>query len=214
MDTSTKQFKFSYTNQKLLINLVVICMPIFVIGMLGGLFSYFSFIIAFGIPILIYLLNKRKLTKIGEATIDEDSVIFKLDDETKTVVFNDFLWYKVLNYDGSTILKLVTKSKEKLKITANDNFCDAFAFERFCDELQNCLESYKGLHPDSSIIRKKTIYERKWTLPMLIFMTLSVLFVLYYGYTKDRNSPVIYTSIGILIAMWFAYFRVLSKIRS
>jgi hypothetical protein len=211
-----KQYDFEYTDQRFLFILLASCFALF----LGLLFAavYFSaylgigpsVLLAAGIPILAFLMNKKKLKKEGSARLDSTAITFTLPDYTHTIAFTELQAYKVEHYNG-TRLSLMLKDKTKFRLTANDNFTDSGRFEAFCDELEEALYRF-SLTANTGLARQPSFFKQKWLPILLGTMTLALAWVVVQALLEGKTPPAsLFVSIALFLSLWGAYFKVRKK---
>src|SRR5436190_14096551 len=142
-------FNFEYTDTKFTLKLLGLSFFVFVvllvamvvtvdlIGVIGAL------VLAFGVPLSIFFLNKNKIKKLGTASIYDSSSEFKLADSTEKVVYADIKTYQVERYNG-TQLKIKFKDGKDFKVQANSNFCNSDQFDAFCGEFEKTIQQFKS----------------------------------------------------------------------
>lgn len=143
--------------------------------------------------------------KQGSAQLDDDSVKFDLDGQAWHILFSQLASYKIEEYNGTTLhLRLV--DKEKLKITANSNFCQSMPFQGFCDDLEDRLTQYER-HGNSSLIRKPGTFEQKSFYIVLLVMTIFLILAIIYSLAVGGRLSTLLVPIGAFTMLWAAYFN-------
>lgn len=205
-------YNFEYTDTKFTLKLLGISFLTFIllliamivtidlIGVIGGL------ILAFGVPLLIFFLNKKKILKQGSAIINDSYSEFKLSDTTNKIVYSDIRTYQVERFNG-THLKIKFKDGSRFKLQANSNFCNSKQFDLCSQEFDDTVQRFKTTN-GVELTRKKSIFEQAWMLPLLIILTGGLLGgVLYAIIQGKRIPPTFYTSGAIVIPLWVAFFN-------
>ena len=140
-----RDFKFEYTDTKFIIKLFGLCFLLWVallftisvtkelIGVIGSL------VLAFGTPLLIFFLNKKKIKKQGTANITDTYSEFRLADSIKKIVYADMRTYLIQRFNG-TCLKIKFKDGKTFALQANSNFCNPYQFDTFCQEFEGVIE--------------------------------------------------------------------------
>ncbi len=78
-------------------------------------------------------------------------------------------------------------------------------------EIQNPNYSNTN-NPPRKIIREKTLFEQKWMPYFLVAMTLAIVIFLIATANDEKSTPAtIFTSLGIIISMWFAFLKAKTK---
>lgn len=212
-----KEYNFEYSNQKYATKLFLICFGIG-FGLFFGIFGlskivklsgtyfllvYIMFII--GIPFLIFWRNRKNIKKIGSAKLDENKVQFIYENNIKEIDFSNIQNYLVQTYNG-TLLQMKLLNGEKFKMFSNSNYCNTLEFDKFSYDLEIKLENFKKLN-NTSIIRKKSFFERVWIYPFLIIMTIFVAIIVFYGFYVGKGfSLKLITVIFPLISLWAGYY--------
>jgi hypothetical protein len=171
------------------------------IGFIGSL------ILTFGIPFLIFFMNRKKIKKQGIAGIYDSYSEFKLGGSIDKVVYADIKTYQVERFNG-THLKIKFKDGHNFKLQANSNFCNIEAFDIFCQQFENMVQLYKTSN-NIELIRKPSMFEQAWMLPFLIVFTVVMIGAIVFVISGGKSiPPTFYTSAAIIIPMWIAYLNV------
>ena len=207
-----RDFTFEYTDTKFALKLLGLSFLAFVllliamvvtvdlIGIIGSL------ILAFGVPLLIFFLNKKNIKKQGTANIYDSYSEFKLVDSTDKVVYADMRTYQVERYNG-THLKIKFKDGKDFKLQANSNFCNTDQFDTFCQEFENVVQQYKTSN-NFELTRKPSMFERAWMLPFLIILTAGLIVGIIFALSLGKSiPPTFYTSAAVIIPMWVGYLN-------
>src|SRR5689334_5875633 len=101
---------FEYTDSKLTLKLLGLCFLIFVIGLLlvpkgKTPWTLPGLIAAFGIPLTIFLLNKKKIKKEGSVTINDSNAEFKLEGAISKIEYSEIKSFRIEHNIG-TILNI------------------------------------------------------------------------------------------------------------
>ena len=207
-----REFNFEYTDEKFTVKLLVLSflahavlliamlVTIDLIGIIGAL------ILAFGVPILIFLLNKKKIKKNGTANIYDSSSEFKLAGSIEQVVYKEIKTYQVERFNG-TQLVIKLKDGKKFKLQANSIFCNSDQFDIFCEELEKSVQQFKSTN-NAELTLQPSIYERAWMLPFLIILTTGLIGRIVFAKFQEKSIPsTFYTMALIVIPMWIVYFK-------
>ena len=165
-----------------------------------------SFIIGF----IFFISNRKRWKGIGEATILENSLEITLNGKARIIPFESIKSFQV-EYGNGTALDIWLLSEPKLSIFANKNFCNAAPFNTFCNEFEKTLILY-GRANDLAPKRKPSLYESKWSLPILVLVT-----VVYFGVLiragmlhKELKKSAIY-GLFIISMFWTAWLAAYLK---
>ncbi|MXV53349.1 hypothetical protein GS399_20510 [Pedobacter sp. HMF7647] len=79
----------------------------------------------------------------GKAEIDNEKVTIDLTKRNLQFYLNDLKSYKKVNYKNGPVLYLKSNTK-KIRIEANNNFCDSTDFKIFMEDLVNLLDLNKN----------------------------------------------------------------------
>lgn len=220
-----KEYNFEYFNQKFTSKLVVALFALFLILFFTSVvilskisiksifFVFFCLFFSFVIPYIIYRVNRKKIKKHGSATIYESYVEFNLDMIQIKINYVDIESYLIQNYRG-TLLNLVLKGGEKFNVSASNTYCDTVKFSLFCIAFEQALGKFNKVN-NSSIVRKKTFFEKGWLLPFLVIMTSALVFIIIYAFTIGRKLPVptLFLTLGPLLTLWGGYFAARNRKR-
>jgi hypothetical protein len=207
-----KDFTFEYTDTKFTLKLLGLSFLAFVVLLIAmvvtvdliGIIA--SIILVFGVPLLIFFLNKKKIKKHGTANIYDSYSEFKLADSTDKVVYADIRTYQVERYNG-THLKIKFKDGKDFKLQANSNFCNNDQFDSFCQEFENVVQQYKTSN-NVELTRKPSMFERAWMLPFLIVLTAGLVGGIIFATSQGKRiPPTFYTSAAVIIPLWIGYLN-------
>jgi hypothetical protein len=117
--------------------------------------------------------------------------------------------YEIQHYNGVTLyLKLTDKSK--FKVQALTAFCNAEAFEKFCEELERTLTHYAHDHP-GTLVRKPSFFEQKWLPVFLGVGTLAVVWIVIRNLSAGAGVGAALVPAGAFFGLWIAYFTAKKK---
>ena len=155
-----KEYQFEYTKTWDTLIVFLLAIAIFIGAEFLGLFNKLNFvltiILSFGLAFLLFQFFKNKVIRTCTAKLGDDSVIFKLQNETKSFNFIDLTSYK--SYDGrSGLILYLNTNNERFKIIANNNFCKTDNFKLFCKDIIMQLDKYRETH--GSIIKKYSRFQ-------------------------------------------------------
>lgn len=205
-------YNFEYTDTKftlkllglsfltLILLLIAMVVTIDLIGIIGSL------ILAFGVPLLIFFLNKKRIKRYGTANIFDSYTEFKLSDSTQKIEFEQIKTYLFERYNG-TALAIKLKDGKDFKLQANTNFCDAAQFDAFCQEFEKTIQQYKTSN-NVDLTRKKSMFEKAWMLPLLIILTVGLIGGIIFAISKGKSiPPTFYSSAAVIIPLWIGYLN-------
>jgi hypothetical protein len=92
----------------------------------------------------LFFLLRKIVIQNGEAEISDENVVLKLTNCDYTLDFKDLTFYKKTNYKNGPVLFLKNNTI-KLRIEANNNFCDSNDFENFASALIRTIEINKKI---------------------------------------------------------------------
>jgi L-asparagine transporter-like permease len=214
-----EKHNFEYFNQKFVNKLVPTLLALFLLLFFGSIILlsnnsaknslfvvFFCFIVSFSIPYAIYRLKRKEIKKEGSASIYELYIEFDLDKTQRRIAYADIKSYLIQSYNG-TLLNLVLKDGEKFNIAANNTYCDTIKFDNFCADLEHVLEKFNESN-NSSVIRKKTFFEKAWLLPFLVILTSAFAFMIIHSFATGKKLPVssLLMALGPLLTLWGGYF--------
>lgn len=192
----------------LLLGLTVVM--IYLLPSFGDFGKAVSIVLAIGIPFLVLFLNMKKSRRDGSAQLEADRVVFKLADQTRTILFSELKSYKIEHYNG-TRLSLDFRDNTKFRLDANDNFGNSKAFEAFCHDLEDAINQYT-LDTAAGLVRKPSLFEQKWLPVLLGIVTLALGWVVIQSILEGRKLPTgLFVSIVLFAPLWGAYFKARQK---
>lgn len=206
-----KTYEFEYTDTKHLNRLMVssfiifllllICMSIFFDT---GNDDMVNLIIPIGIPLLIFVINIKKIKKQGTATIHDSYTEFELSDTSFKINYKDIVSYQITRYTGITfIIKL--KDDEAFKLRAESHFSDSQKLDDFCQAFESTIEMFKA----SNIVelsKKLSNLEKPGVYPIIIITTIVLLLLISYAFYKGFKIPIgAITTLALCISIWAAY---------
>lgn len=212
------KYQFEYANQKYSLTLFLISFVTF----FGLLFSmtqfkrffniYFIMLISFGIPILIFWLNKHKIKKDGFAILEDNfTEIYKLD-KVQRINFHEIKNYQVQDYNNNISLIVNLKNGKTISLSSISSFCKTENFENYCKELEVKLENYLTVN-ELECARKKSFFEKPWFYPFLVIVTAVILvFTIIVIVQSDKNPlPILLGAVGPLLTLWGGYLNAKNK---
>lgn len=210
------EFQFEYSRQNIIVRVLIIALTAFIILFVSTFFIsqyigiWTSILLTIGVPILIFYFNKKRIKANGQAILASDKVTFELFDNNITYDFKDIKSYKIQYYRG-VALSLKLNDRKKIRLLANDNFCDPEQFSAFCSVFEKTIDKYKSEN-ESSSVRKPSIFEKQWYFVLLIILTMAAIGGLIYALMVDKAKPgSIFISLGALISLWTGYFTTKTK---
>ncbi len=212
-----KKYEFEYVNQKYSIILFLMSFATFfaLIYTMVEFKKYFNVYltlgISFGVPILIFWLNKHKIKKNGFAILTENYTEINKNDKIEIVNFNEIKNYQVQNYNGNISLIINLKSGNRTSLSSGTNFCKTENFEKYCQELEIEIENYISLNK-LEMIRKKSFFEKSWVYPFLIIVTGIIIVFVIIIISRGKGFPfALIGAIAPLLTLWGGYFNVKNK---
>jgi len=208
--------EFIYTNINYALKLFGVCFGLLILSLVVlsplsdiiGMVLYL--LLGFTIPVIVFFLFKKKIKRSGKGEIVNKVLHLEMDSQKTTIDLSNIHSFKVEHFNG-TKLSLRMKNRKKLNIYANDNFCDSTSFEAFTDYFETCLSDFTK-EGNVNIIRKKSVFEQKWMFYFLFVMTILTAGAIFYALAfTDRTPGTLFTSTGLLIFMWAAYFKAQKK---
>ena len=213
-----REYNFQTVNQKRALILFVSLFALFfalIFSMvsLKHIFNiYVTMIFSFGIPILIFWLNRKKIKENCIAKISELNSEINIDDKLHFINFEEMKSYKIESYNGSIGLSVSLKNNEKIKLTANSNYGETKNFEEYCRDLEISIENFKKSHKNIEVERRKSFFEKKWVLYFLIIITLVLsIFVINIISQGKGFSMSLISAIAPLLVLWGGYFNEKNK---
>lgn len=210
------EFQFEYSRQNIIVRVLIFALTAFLVLFIStfliskyiGIWT--SIILTIGVPILVFYFNKKRIKANEQAILASDRVTFELVDKKIIYDFKDIKSYKI-QHDHGVALSLRLKDRTKLRLLANDNFCNPELFSKFCKVFERTIDTYKS-NNELSYIREKSIFEKQWYFVLLIFLTIAAIVGLIYALASDKaKSGSIFISIGALISLWTGYFTTKTK---
>lgn len=202
-----KEYPFEYTKQGIalllfLLSFVIIGLVAIVLSKLFPNFRLIDIILSIIFGTVFFLLNKYRIKKTGEAELSENGVIFELTEKIN-IKFNDLKYYYVYDGKNGMVFTFGFSNGTKLKIEANNNFCNVEPLKILLTDLQTVIEKYKTQN-QVNIIHLKSILARKNAIYVLSFITAFV--ILGFIFTR---MPLMIISIAFtfpIILNWIQYF--------
>lgn len=211
------KYEFEYVNQKYSLTLFLISFAtffalIFTLVEFKKIFNvYFTMILSFGIPILIFWLNKHKIKKNGFAVLEDNYTEISKLDKLERINFDEIKNYQVQVYNGSISLLINLKNGKKVSLSSSPTFCNTEYFDNYCQELESKIEKYLSLH-QLETIRKKTFFEKTWIYPFLLIITGIVVVFILVLISKGGGFPIsLIGAIAPLLTLWGGYFNAKNK---
>jgi uncharacterized membrane protein (Fun14 family) len=171
-----KEYVFEYTKG----DLVLILVSFGVMG-LSGLCLYYALkdypgintILCVVFGIVFFLLTKSRVKRIGKAQLSEKGLILELT-PTHEIDFNDLRYYFDDSGKNGPVFTLGFLNGSKLKIVANNNFCDDKMLDVFLTDLMAAIEKYNADY-NGYIIRLESQFARKKSGYILAVVTVLVI---------------------------------------
>jgi hypothetical protein len=211
------KYEFEYVNQKYSLALFFISFAtffalIFTLVEFKKFFNiYATMILSFGIPILIFWLNKHKIKKSGFAVLEDNYTEISKLDKVERINFDEIKNYQVQDYNGNISLLINLKDGKKMNLSSSSTFCNAEYFGNYCQELEHKIEKYRSLH-QLETIRKKTFFEKPWIYPFLLIITGIVIVFVIILISKGGKFPTsLIGAVAPLLTLWGGYFSAKNK---
>lgn len=203
-----KEYEFEYTIQAIayllfLSSFTILALATYILHILLPSILLADIFISIAIGVAFFLLNKHRIKRNGTAKLAETSIILELSD-TKDIAFSDLKYYYVYNGKNGIVFTLGFLDGTKLKMGANNNFCNVESLKNLLKDLQLAIDNYKVqnqvniIHLESILARKNTVY------------ILSIITVIIVGGFIFTRMPVTIIFIGFtlpIIFNWIQYFQ-------
>jgi len=157
--------------------------------------EFLSLIIPFVSSTFFYIWAKKKIIFKSDFKLTHK----KLEWDNEELDFNKVQSYKIHWIQGADI-NFKLKNGKHIKISANDNFCDAKEFVGLCRDIDHLLqEKYSN-----KITRKNTFYETRYGYYFTVIMTILVIFLTIYKIIMNQeiSSQKLYLIIFSLGIVW------------
>ena len=202
-----KEYDFEYTKQGIAYALfftsfATIVASSLVLSKLIGNYIFFDVIFSIALGVVFFLLTKQRIKKIGRARLTDREIILELPD-TETLCFNSLKYYYVYNGKNGIVFTLGLSDGTKVKMSANNNFCDIEPLKLFLTDFESAIDRYNTqnqagiVHLTSILARKNAVY---------ILLVLTTLTITGYVFMK---MPLMCVPIGFtlpVIINWIRYF--------
>lgn len=212
-----KDYTFEYTRQGFTYLLFALAFAIIVFGiyLFRVLFKdtvspAIAVIVIIALGVGFFLLNKHKIKRTGTAKLSVGEVTMELN-EIISIPFSDLKYYYIYDDKNGIVFTLGFINGKKIKIGANNNFCNDDLIKAFLTDLQIAIESYKAQH-NVNIVHLETIFARKQTLYILSILSILVIIGLFSTHMPVMILPF---SLSISVAVgWIRYFQQKSRGKS
>ncbi len=208
-----RAYNFEYTNRFLSIALLLlglfVAWPLFVFVLVKFFVVYTGpwpfIIITVLFPFAVFWLVKKKCFKQGSASISADSFDLRLHNLNETIRFDEIESYMVQIFKG-TLLKLKLKDGRKIRIQANDNFCNPKQFDVFCTELEATIEQFKST-TKTEVVRQKSFFDKKGTYYFLVVFSIAVACLIVFAVITGKKVKIgsLLLSLSALGSVWAGY---------
>jgi len=210
-----KEYSFEYTTKGgalilFLISFVLLILVGFLLStvFMGRLSAVVITIGSIMLSVLFFLLNKSRIKRFGVAKLYIDNLILVTGELTYTIAFNELKYYYIHNGKNGIAFTLGLIDGAKLKLGANNNFCNDDLLKTFLDDLQLTLENYKAEHK-VNIIHLESVFARKSAIYVLIILTVLVIFGFCFLSMPAMIMP-ISVSVSLFVG-WIRYFQMRNK---
>jgi len=157
---------------------------------------------------LFSYLIKKLLVKKTTLLLGNESLIINDDKET-IIVFEIIDKYYIETLNGAKV-KLWLNDDTVIVLQSNHYFCNN-SLERFAKDFKSAIEKWSEKN-NEIIKRKKSFFDYKLTLIIIVLLTLSILFALMYSILIGRSVPnSIFGALASLTIMWGSYFSFRNK---
>lgn len=205
------EYTFEYTRQRdtyllLLGSFSIIGIGSFLTAMFFSPNSRVLLIILFiliACSILFFQMNKTKVKRTGIARLSDTYMELQLD-EFKSIQFRSLRYYYIYYGKNGPVFTLGFLDKSKLKIGANNNFCNDKLLMTFLNDFLLTIEEYKKAY-GVNVIHLESIFARKNTVYVLVVLTVAL--ILGFCFT---TMPLMILPIGMslpLLINWIQYFK-------
>jgi hypothetical protein len=202
-----KEYQFQFTKGKDAALVLIACFICFIIiiyiGVKLGIDKSLLIVIEIAFMFLVFRLLKKKAVSNCTAKLNDSSVEFEFENNSKIINFRDLTSFKAYYGKNGPILYLKTND-ENFKISANNNFCKTDDFCRFCVDAIAQLDNYKKTGK-TDIIHEGSIFATKAMLYFLIAATLIYL-VAFFFETKALRVAIGIAGGLYFGIMWTRYF--------
>src|SRR4051812_48151715 len=128
-----KEYPFEYTKQGIayllfFLSFGIIALSIAVLGNLLKNLLLLNILLSIAFAIMFFLFNKYRIKRIGKAELSETEVILHLS-EVKQIAFSELKYYYIYDGKNGLVFTLGFLDGAKLKIGANNNFCNIEPFK-------------------------------------------------------------------------------------
>jgi hypothetical protein len=209
-----KDYKFEYTRQGIAYLLFGLSFAIIVFGLFlfrilfkGIVSPGIGVIVIIGLGIVFFLLNKYRIKRIGTAKLSMNELTIELN-QTIRFPFSDLKYYYIYDGKNGIVFTLGFLDGKKIKIGANNNFCNDDLLKVFLSDFQSTIESYKAQNK-INIVHLETIFARKQTIYILSIIT--ILAIVGFCFT---HMPLMILPIAVSVSVtagWIRYFQQRSK---
>lgn len=206
MSMNAEEYQFQFTKLWNTLFVVIIAIITFFLAEFLGIYLKLNFILilvlSFTCAFLLFRILRKTAVYTCFATLNDDSVSFRLDKDLKEINFNNLISYKVYYGKNGPILYLKNQDVN-LKIAANNNFCKPDDFRIFCENIIIKLDKYKR-NTNAPIIHEGSIFTTK---KMLYFLsiTTSIYLISFLFEKKDLRLPIGLGGGLYLFSMWIVY---------
>ena len=214
------EYNFTTVNQRKALFLFFILFAlffslIFVMNSFKYFFNiYVTLILAFGIPILLFVKFKNKILENCTATLSLINTEVKKDNKIQIINFKEIENYKFENYDKLLNVSIKLKDKQRCDLNANANFGETQNFEQYCLDLQTAIENYETIN-NIAISRAQTLFEKKWIFPALLLITLLIIIFYIILHAENKSNEISFIPIlAPLLILWSSYFNKNKKNRA
>ncbi|MDB5157639.1 MAG: hypothetical protein JWR50_2346 [Mucilaginibacter sp.] len=202
-----KEYDFEYTIQGiayllLLSSFIILALTTYILHILFPNILLVDIFISIAIGVAFFLFNKHRIKRNGIAKLSDTGIILELS-ETEDFAFNDLKYYYIYNGKNGIVFTLGFLDGTKLKMGANNNFCNVQPFSALLTDLQSTIENYK-VQNAKDIVHLESILARKNSIYMLSFIT--ILVILSFIFTK---MPVMIISIAFTMPILFNWIQYL-----
>lgn len=200
---------FEYDDYKLKIKIFLISFIIFLILLFGLMFlnhfnSFFLISFSLAIPAVIIRLNIKKITKKGFAKIENEKIIFNLNNIEKEIEFKEIDNYFINSHNGSS-LSLKLKTGKGFGVISNIYFSNPKRFAEVCQIFETEYEKYKKVN-NIKTKREQSFFEKKWIYPFLIIFTVLIVSIAGFAIYQGINFTASFIgAIAGLFTIWSGY---------
>jgi uncharacterized membrane protein len=205
-----RDYTFEYTRPGFTYCLFGISFAILIVGILpyrlffkDNISPGIATAVLIGAGITFFFLNKHRIKRTGAATLFANDLTVELNEVTR-IQFNELRYYYIHEGKNGPVITLGRLDGAKIRIEANNNFCNDSFLKVFLSDLQLAIEDYK-VKNGVDIVQLETVFARKNAVYVLSIVTVLVLAGFCF-----MQMPLMILPIGISLSLlvgWIRYFQ-------